>query len=169
MNSWYLVNLALWLMIPTSTACCSTWTLEGAYFRALNGAVIDVCTAQIPEWEAKYVWPVKHRSSTHTKNILFSHCLPWVVGLYTRNVFLFPFLYWNRLLFPWSYSVNSCKLCTMSSIETACRVTVARSKRLSKRYQNQIVLLVVVNDHTCCEIHACIFLRTAKYYHIIAL
>lgn len=22
---------------------------EGAYFRALNGAVVDVCTAQIPE------------------------------------------------------------------------------------------------------------------------
>lgn len=41
--------------------------LKGAYFRALHGAIVDVFTAQIPEWEAKYVWPkVLHRWSTHT-------------------------------------------------------------------------------------------------------
>lgn len=114
---WWWVRIAcfcLWWMTPSSTRCWSTWMPEGAYFRALNGAVVDVCTAQIPEWEAKYVtYSLTQMERTHREHSVLSLCTSGCGPSHQKSL-RSCFGYFISLIFfpvlePFSYPVKYCR------------------------------------------------------------
>ena len=84
--------LNIYDILRSSTVCCTTYILEGAYLRAINGAVVDLCTAQNTSIRSHVCTSYSSAQMEHTQNVLFLNCSPRVVALITSRQALIPIL-----------------------------------------------------------------------------
>jgi len=145
----------------------------GASVRALNDAVVYVCTTQIPEWEAKYVWlTVLHTCSAHTENILFSHCSPRVVAPEMSKKLLWTF-YFHHFLFCLGTIFFFSEVTVLIFLSYAQCDTQTLNQNVEAQLLSQDLLLLIEERVLRCQWsympwNKCTLycLRNNKYYHV---